>query len=74
MQHMNYIYLTLYRGFAGKGQYQAVLKHLGLTHKGTTVRVPNTFEYRATARKVRCNSKIIQLGGHSPHVKPHQWL
>ena len=53
MQNAGHIYLTLVRGFAGKGNYQKILKHLQLTIKDTTVRVPNTFEYRAAARKVR---------------------
>ena len=52
MQSASHLYLTLVRGFAGKGQYQRVLKHMRLTKKDTTVRLPNTFEYRAAARKV----------------------
>lgn len=47
------LFVTLVRGFAAKGKYQKVLKAYGLTKKGTTVRVPNTFEHRASVKKVR---------------------
>jgi ribosomal protein L30/L7E len=53
MTKIDHLFLTLYRGFAGKGKYQKVLKHFGLTKTGTTVRVPSTFENRAAAKKVR---------------------
>jgi ribosomal protein L30/L7E len=53
LQSIETLVLTLERGWAGKGQYLAVLQHLGLTKRQKVVEVPNTFEYRATARKVR---------------------
>lgn len=52
LQHVETLVLTLERGWAGKGQYLAVLKHLGLTKSKRVVEIPNTFEYRATAKKV----------------------
>jgi ribosomal protein L30/L7E len=52
MPQIDHLFLTLTRGWAAKGNYQRVLEHLGLTRRGTTVQVPNTFEYRATAKKV----------------------
>lgn len=52
LQHVDTLVLTLERGWAGKGKYLAVLKHLGLTKSQKVVQVPNTFEYRATAKKV----------------------
>lgn len=62
MAQMDHLFFTLYRGFAGKGKYQKVLTHFKLTKSGTTVRVPNTFENRAAAKKVR----IVQLSHFIP--------
>jgi ribosomal protein L30/L7E len=53
LQEVEHLVLTLERGWAGKGQYQRILKYLGLTRRSQIVRVPNTFENRATAKKVR---------------------
>ena len=53
LQSVDKLLLTLERGWAGKGQYLSVLQHLGLTKSKKVVEVPNTFEYRATARTVR---------------------
>eukprot|EP00892_Ulva_mutabilis_P006629 jgi/Ulvmu1/4338/UM002_0061.1 len=52
LQNVEKLVLTLERGWAGKGKYVAVLKHLGLTKSKKVVEVPNTFEYRATAKKI----------------------
>lgn len=54
MQKIDTLVLTLRRGLAGKGQYkQAIMEYLGLKKTNQSVEVPNNFEFRATAKKVR---------------------
>jgi ribosomal protein L30/L7E len=69
MPQIDFIVLTLTRGWAAKGRYQAVLRHLGLTRRGKTVQVPNTFEFRAAAKKVRLlEDQPLVIKGGAIHV------
>lgn len=74
LQHVDTLVLTLERGWAGKGKYLALLKHLGLTKSKKVVEVPNTFEYRATAKKV-CNRGLpcVLPEDSDGHWNSHSW-